>query len=201
VPLHDTSTPYLPAVPSRALKLSARISPVVRQPVRPGPLTSGEYSPGAVADRCPVNTSTPHILSSPASHWVCLFRSLGHQPFHATGYPHQHCPRSPIAYFAVISVKMLAAHRDQENLVHSHQGQSKQLPKTPGARNPKTPFKAGQRDENAPIAFGGKSVLRDGRKGVENEPIFTIGKTGRQALVTPSGTSIGMTTHIQHCPF
>lgn len=54
---------------------------------------------------------------------------------------------------------MLAAHRDQENLVH---GPSKQ-PKTPGARYAKTPGKFNQNEENAAIlvkkdGLGGKLV-------------------------------------------
>ncbi|KAI9158788.1 hypothetical protein HJFPF1_06786 [Paramyrothecium foliicola] len=67
---------------------------------------------------------------------------------------------------------MLTTHRNQENLVYGHQGTVKQLPKTPGARFPKTP---GQNDENATTLFAGKTGLKDG-------------KIARQALVTPSGT-------------
>ncbi|KAK0392190.1 hypothetical protein NLU13_1688 [Sarocladium strictum] len=72
---------------------------------------------------------------------------------------------------------MLAAHRDQENLVHSHQVPTKQNPKTPGARYPKTPSRFN--DENAPTGFaaktGGKSILK--------------GAPGRQAIMTPMGNA------------
>ncbi|KAL3418214.1 hypothetical protein PVAG01_09929 [Phlyctema vagabunda] len=89
----------------------------------------------------------------------------------------QHQPPSP--------AKMLAA-RDQENLVHGHQqvASSKPLnqgvrtlqPKTPGNRYPKTPLKLPVHDENAPINFGGKSVLATKGKGLD-----------KNAFVTPMG--------------
>jgi hypothetical protein len=88
---------------------------------------------------------------------------------------------------------MLAAHHDQEN-VYTHQaGASKQQlqAKTPGARYPKTPLKIPLNDENTNHGFGGKSVLRG--KG-NNENVLTVGKggngmgkTGKQAMVTPAG--------------
>ncbi|KAK3378558.1 hypothetical protein B0H63DRAFT_480245 [Podospora didyma] len=89
---------------------------------------------------------------------------------------------------------MLAAHRDQENLL-SHQAaaaSSKQQlqSKTPGARYPKTPLKVPLNDENTNHGFGGKSVLRT--KG-NNENIATVGKGGnglgkatRSNLMTPA---------------
>lgn len=79
---------------------------------------------------------------------------------------------------------MLAAHRDQENLVHSHQvGPGKQPPKTPGARYPKTPLKPNQRDENAPTAFAGKTGLGGAKAGAN----MNKGNGNRQNLVTPMG--------------
>ncbi|VUC37828.1 unnamed protein product [Clonostachys rosea] len=79
---------------------------------------------------------------------------------------------------------MLAAHRDQENLVHSHQVSGKQQPKTPGARYPKTPHKYGQNDENAPTAFAGKTGLGGTRLGGQDKITMTKGK---QSMVTPTG--------------
>ncbi|CAH0053452.1 unnamed protein product [Clonostachys solani] len=79
---------------------------------------------------------------------------------------------------------MLAAHRDQENLVHSHQVSGKQHPKTPGARYPKTPLKYGQNDENAPTAFAGKNGLGGTRLGGQDKITMTKGK---QSMVTPTG--------------
>ena len=86
---------------------------------------------------------------------------------------------------------MLAV-RDQENVVFGHQGRSQLLPKTPGARYPKTPLKVPLRDENATPGFGpGKSVL-GGRAGPSNENLMTgrTGKAGKPGLVTPLGTSV-----------
>jgi hypothetical protein len=71
---------------------------------------------------------------------------------------------------------MLAA-RDQENLAHGHQtvlrrshsirGQS--LPKTPGNKASKTPFKLPLNDENAPPGFGGgKTGLKVNGRGNDN---------------------------------
>ncbi|KAF4120161.1 Conserved hypothetical, protein [Geosmithia morbida] len=79
---------------------------------------------------------------------------------------------------------MLAAHRDQENLVHSHQaGPGKQqMPKTPGARYPKTPLRPGHNDENAPTAFAGKTGLGGTKAG----NTMTKGN-GNQGLSTPMG--------------
>jgi hypothetical protein len=81
---------------------------------------------------------------------------------------------------------MLAAHRDQENLVHSHQVSGKQQPKTPGARYPKTPLKYGQNDENAPTAFAGKNGLGGTRLGGQDKITMTKGK---QSMVTPTGNA------------
>ncbi|KFH46253.1 hypothetical protein ACRE_029100 [Hapsidospora chrysogenum ATCC 11550] len=77
---------------------------------------------------------------------------------------------------------MLAAHRDQENLVHSHQVPTKQQPKTPGARYPKTPLKLGQNDENIPTAFAGKTGLKGPRAAGGNDKILM---TKGKGMVTP----------------
>lgn len=80
---------------------------------------------------------------------------------------------------------MLASRRDQENRVHSHQVPTKQNPKTPGARYPKTPLKFGQNDENAPTAFAGKSGVGGAKIGGNEKT--TVSKANRQAMVTPMG--------------
>lgn len=82
---------------------------------------------------------------------------------------------------------MLAAHRDQENLVHSHQVPTKQQPKTPGARYPKTPSRFGQNDENAPTAFAGKNGLGGTRPGGNDGITMTKGLGAQQGFVTPMG--------------
>lgn len=81
---------------------------------------------------------------------------------------------------------MLAAHRDQENLVHSHQVPSKQQLKTPGARYPKTPSRFGQNDENAPNAFAGKTGLGGTKQFGGNDKTAMKANGTRQALVTPN---------------
>lgn len=86
-----------------------------------------------------------------------------------------------------INYTMLAAHRDQENLVHSHQAPAKQQHKTPGARFPKTPSRYPQHDENAPTAFAGKTALGGASKFGGEKTIMKAPGT-RQALVTPMGT-------------
>ncbi|KAK9439556.1 hypothetical protein VB005_07712 [Metarhizium brunneum] len=82
---------------------------------------------------------------------------------------------------------MLAAHRDQENLVHSHhQGPTKQQPKTPGARYPKTPGNFGRGDENAPMAFADKTAFGGGAKLGGKDRLMTGKMTGqRQTMLTP----------------
>ncbi|KAF7548603.1 hypothetical protein G7046_g8611 [Stylonectria norvegica] len=80
---------------------------------------------------------------------------------------------------------MLAAHRDQENLLHSQQIPAKQQHKTPGARYPKTPSRFQQNDENAPISFGGKTGLGGTSKFAGNDKTMTKRK---QAMVTPLDT-------------
>ncbi|PNY18313.1 Uncharacterized protein TCAP_07573 [Tolypocladium capitatum] len=82
---------------------------------------------------------------------------------------------------------MLAAHRDQENLEHSHQAASKQVPKTPGARYPKTPV-GFRNDENARTAFAGKTAVGGGATKPGGIDRLTVKGTGqRQAMVTPMG--------------
>lgn len=79
---------------------------------------------------------------------------------------------------------MLAAHRDQENLVHSRQVPTKDVaskniaPRTPGARYPKTPLKIPLNDENGAQATGAKGLLPTGKN--------TMGK--KQPTATPAGT-------------
>ena len=69
---------------------------------------------------------------------------------------------------------MLAAHRDQENLVLSQQIPTKQQH---NSRFPKTPSRFPQHDENAPTAFTGKGGVKTINKG----------NGTRQAMVTPMG--------------
>jgi hypothetical protein len=87
---------------------------------------------------------------------------------------------------------MLAAHRDQENLVHSHQVGAKPQPnsvkglqpKTPGARYPKTPLKIPVNDENVVHVLGGKSV-NGGKSKMAGNTQLTVQGSGRNGLVTP----------------
>lgn len=71
--------------------------------------------------------------------------------------------------------------------MHSHHVQSKQQPKTPGARYPKTPSKLPRNDENAPAGLIGKSGIKNGIKFGENNMLQTKGKGAQQGLVTPLG--------------
>jgi len=71
---------------------------------------------------------------------------------------------------------MLAAHRDQENLVLSQQIPTKQQH---NSRFPKTPSRFPQHDENAPTAFTGKGGVKT----------ISKGNGTRQAMVTPMGTN------------
>lgn len=108
---------------------------------------------------------------------------------------------------------MLAAHIDQENMVHAHQTAAAAKDhattsaasnnnamvgktfgaKTPGTRAPKTPFKVPLNDENAPFQAG-KSVLRTNGKGtsVADRRLFTGKKAvvESSAFVTPAGESL-----------
>jgi len=85
---------------------------------------------------------------------------------------------------------MLATHRDQENLVHSHQQATiKQQPKTPGARHPKTPGNRGRYDENAPNTIVGKAGLASGpRLGGTGKLAMGKATGGPQSAITPMGT-------------
>ena len=84
---------------------------------------------------------------------------------------------------------MLAAHRDQENLAHSQQVPTKQQPKTPGARYPKTPL-AFRNDENLPAAFAGKTGIgaADTRPGGNDK--MTAKKGQLQPMTTPMGMRV-----------
>ncbi|KAF4455224.1 hypothetical protein F53441_2374 [Fusarium austroafricanum] len=79
---------------------------------------------------------------------------------------------------------MLAAHRDQENLVTSQQIPTKQQHNT---RFPKTPSRFPQHDENAPTAFTGKTGM-GGVKTFLGDKTLNKGNGTRQAMVTPMGT-------------
>ncbi|OAQ96292.1 hypothetical protein LLEC1_00140 [Akanthomyces lecanii] len=80
---------------------------------------------------------------------------------------------------------MLAAHRDQENLVHTHQVPAKQ-PKTPGPKYPKTPIgRFARNDENAPAAFTGKNTLAGTIKNTTNRTVLTKTAAQKQTLATP----------------
>ncbi|KAK7425485.1 hypothetical protein QQZ08_008050 [Neonectria magnoliae] len=83
---------------------------------------------------------------------------------------------------------MLAAHRGQENLVHSHQVPSKQQAKTPGARYPKTPSRFPRNDENAPTGFTGKTGLGGPRQFGGSDKSAMKANGARQALMTPLDT-------------
>ncbi|KAJ3498776.1 hypothetical protein NLG97_g847 [Lecanicillium saksenae] len=84
---------------------------------------------------------------------------------------------------------MLAAHRDQENLVHAHQVPAKQQPKTPGSRYPKTPMgRFAKNDENAPTAFTGKNIIAGTAKNTGNGKLMAMPTGQRQVLATPLGT-------------
>ncbi|KAK4983329.1 hypothetical protein LTR66_008869 [Elasticomyces elasticus] len=93
---------------------------------------------------------------------------------------------------------MLAAHADQENLVHNHQTTAAAKPmnqgtrglgqKTPANKPPKTPFKIPLNDENAANHFG-KSLLKTNGKGNENLFAATKKQDGKEksAFITPAG--------------
>jgi hypothetical protein len=88
---------------------------------------------------------------------------------------------------------MFAARTNQENAVYQqqqataakNQGVNSLAPKTPGYKAPKTPFKAGQNDEN--LTFGAGKTGGKGKDG-----LFGDGKGGKvdpSAFVTPAGIS------------
>lgn len=78
---------------------------------------------------------------------------------------------------------MLAAHRDQENLVVSQQVPTKQQH---NSRFPKTPSRFPQHDENVPTAFTGKTGM-GGVKTFLGDKTLNKGHGPRQAMVTPMG--------------
>ncbi|ROV92899.1 hypothetical protein VSDG_06395 [Cytospora chrysosperma] len=91
---------------------------------------------------------------------------------------------------------MLAAHKDQENLVSIHQAnavtkqqnqgstRSTLQPKTPGTRYPKTPLRIPLNDENAVRALGAKSFLANKPNGDKAQQWVTPAepRTGRAVL-------------------
>lgn len=94
---------------------------------------------------------------------------------------------------------MLAAHRDQENLVHSHQVPTKQAPKTPGARYPKTPLK--QNDENAPTALAGKTDLGGAQAQGKDKIMTTKGKGAATPMrMTTCPSSCSQDTDLEQSP-
>ncbi len=85
---------------------------------------------------------------------------------------------------------MLAAHRDQENLVHAHQVPAKQQPKTPGLGYPKTPMgRFTRNDENATTVFTGKNTLGGTIKNTAKSKLMTRPAAQRKALATPLGAT------------
>lgn len=114
----------------------------------------------------------------------CQRNTVNHQPF-IESEKNDH--KRTIDARREILHRMLAPHRDQENLVHSHQVPPKQhQPKTPSARYPKTP-KHGRYDENAPTALIGKSGIGAATRLGGNDKTMTKGHGAQQALVTPMG--------------
>lgn len=86
---------------------------------------------------------------------------------------------------------MLAAHRDQENLVHAHQVPAKQNPKTPAPRYPKTPLgRLARNDENAPTAFTGKNPIAGTVKNTINGKLAGKQASQCQVLATPLGRPV-----------
>lgn len=80
--------------------------------------------------------------------------------------------------------------------MHATQVPTKQQPKTPGARYPKTPLAFRHRDENAPTTFTGKIRMGGGGDTVKagaNDKLTAKGTGKGQAMVTPMGTSITCT--------
>ncbi|KAL7949209.1 hypothetical protein V8C42DRAFT_313631 [Trichoderma barbatum] len=71
---------------------------------------------------------------------------------------------------------MLAANREQENRVLSHQ-----IPKTPGMRHTKTPMGLGRGNENALAGFAGKNAIQGAANLGENQKFIS-----KRPLMTPS---------------
>ncbi|KAL7797437.1 hypothetical protein V8C37DRAFT_369472 [Trichoderma ceciliae] len=76
---------------------------------------------------------------------------------------------------------MLAAHREQENRVLSHQIPSKRQPKTPGMRYPKTPIELGRGNENALAGFTTKNTIQGTANLGENDKLIS-----KRPLLTPT---------------
>ncbi|KAL7913573.1 hypothetical protein GGI35DRAFT_437879 [Trichoderma velutinum] len=74
---------------------------------------------------------------------------------------------------------MLSSHREQENRLLSHQIPSKQQPKTPGMRYPKTPIDLGRGNENA--GFAVKSVIQGAANLGENQKFIS-----KKSITTPT---------------
>ena len=77
---------------------------------------------------------------------------------------------------------MLAAHREQENRVLSHQASAKPQPKTPGMRYPKTPMDLGRGNENALAGFAAKNTIQGGINLGENQKFIS-----KKPVMTPAG--------------
>ncbi|KAL7928599.1 hypothetical protein V8C35DRAFT_285083 [Trichoderma chlorosporum] len=78
---------------------------------------------------------------------------------------------------------MLASHREQENRLLSHQLPSKQQPKTPGMRYPKTPIDLGRGNENALPGFASKNVIQGAANQGENQKFIS-----KKPMTTPTET-------------
>ncbi|KAH6606319.1 hypothetical protein Trco_005472 [Trichoderma cornu-damae] len=76
---------------------------------------------------------------------------------------------------------MLAAHREQENRVLGHQIPSKQHPKTPGMRYPKTPMELGRGNENALAGLAAKNTIQGAVNLGRNENFIS-----KKPLLTPT---------------
>ncbi|KAL6793499.1 hypothetical protein GGI42DRAFT_346125 [Trichoderma sp. SZMC 28013] len=76
---------------------------------------------------------------------------------------------------------MLSSHREQENRLLSHQIPSKQQPKTPGMRYPKTPIDLGRGNENALAGFAGKNAIQGAANLGENQKFLS-----KKSITTPT---------------
>lgn len=80
---------------------------------------------------------------------------------------------------------MIAARRDQENLVLGHQHPTKERPESPVSKYPKTPLKF-DNDENATVILGERGGVEAIKPGASNK-MAMLGTGRRQCLVTPIG--------------
>ncbi|PNP55176.1 hypothetical protein THARTR1_04865 [Trichoderma harzianum] len=76
---------------------------------------------------------------------------------------------------------MLSSHREQENRLLSHQIPSKQQPKTPGMRYPKTPIDLGRGNENALAGCAGKNAIQGAVNLGENQKFIS-----KKSMTTPT---------------